>query len=60
MTDKDKTRGSVKEGLGKVKEGAGRALGDREMEAEGNADRVEGKTQKNVGKVKDAVRDQLR
>ncbi|TFF19075.1 CsbD family protein [Jiella endophytica] len=58
MVDKNEIKGAAKELGGKVKSAAGRATGDREMEADGKLDQVEGKTQKNYGKVKDAVKDQ--
>lgn len=56
--DKNETKGSAKELGGKLKEGVGKAVGNERMEAEGAADQAEGKTQKNYGKVKDAVKDQ--
>ena len=59
MVDKDEIKGGAKELGGKIKEGVGRAIGDDEMAADGMGDQVAGKTQKNVGKVKDAVKDQL-
>ena len=58
MVDKNEIEGGAKELGGKVKEAAGHAVGNRDMEAEGKVDQVEGKTQKNYGKVKDAVEDQ--
>ena len=45
---------------GKAKEAAGRATGDPDLEAEGSAERVEGKVQKGVGALKDAARDVLK
>ncbi|MDY8110130.1 CsbD family protein [Fulvimarina sp. 2208YS6-2-32] len=59
MSD-DKSKGTAKELGGSIKETAGKVTGNDRMEAEGTGDRVEGKTQKNLGKVKDAVKDQLR
>ncbi len=58
MVDKNEIKGGAKEIGGKIKEAAGRATGNRDMEAEGVVDQAEGKTQKNYGKVKDAVKDQ--
>ncbi|WP_372338751.1 CsbD family protein [Mangrovibrevibacter kandeliae] len=52
-------KGGLKEVGGNIKESVGRATGNRDMEAEGVVDQAEGKTQKNYGKVKDAVKDQL-
>jgi uncharacterized protein YjbJ (UPF0337 family) len=42
---------------GKVKEGAGRATDDPELEAEGRADQVSGNLKQAGEKVKDAVKD---
>jgi uncharacterized protein YjbJ (UPF0337 family) len=49
--------GAAKEAGGKIKETAGKALGDRKMEAEGAAKQAEGKIQNAVGSAKDAVRE---
>ena len=59
MVDKDEIKGGAKELGGKIKETAGRAVGNERLEAEGVVDQVEGKTQKNYGKVKDAINDQF-
>ena len=59
MVDKNEIKGGAKEVGGKIKEAAGRAVGNERLEAEGEVDQVEGKTQKNYGKVKDAVKDQI-
>lgn len=55
--DKDRISGKVKEATGGVKQGVGRATGDKQTEAEGAAEKTEGKVQGAAGKVKDAVRD---
>jgi len=60
MVDKNEIKGGAKEIGGKFKEAAGKAVGNERLEAEGQIDQVEGKTQKNYGKVKDAVRDQMK
>ena len=60
MVDENQIKGGAKEIGGKIKEAAGRAVGNERLEAEGEVDQVEGKTQKNYGKVKDAVKDQIR
>ena len=57
---KDEMKGAGKDLKGSVKEAAGRAAGDPELEAEGSAERVEGKVQKGVGALKDAARDVLK
>lgn len=57
---KDEAKGAAKDAKGTIKEAAGRATGDERLEAEGSADRVEGKVQKGVGALKDAARDVLK
>ena len=57
---KDQIKGAAKEAKGSMKEGMGKAMGDRRMEAEGMTDRAAGKMQKGVGKIKDAARDALK
>jgi len=52
--NEDRTKGSLKEAKGNVKETAGKALGDEKLKREGQADRVEGKAQNVVGGLKDA------
>ena len=42
--------------LGKTKQSAGKALGDREMQAEGKMQHAKGEAQHAAGKVKDAVK----
>ncbi|TAJ69975.1 MAG: CsbD family protein [Phenylobacterium sp.] len=57
---KDEAKGAAKDIAGSVKEAAGKATGNERLEAEGAAERLEGKVQKGVGAVKDAARDALR
>ena len=57
---KDEMKGAGKDLKGSVKEATGRATNDPNLEAEGSADRVEGKVQKGVGALKDAARDVLK
>ena len=54
--DKDRVIGSAKVAKGKVKEATGQVLGDAKLQAEGKADRIEGKVQNAFGGVKDALR----
>ena len=56
MADQDRVEGSMKNMKGKVKEGAGKVLGDSKLEAEGKGDKVGGKIQNAVGGIKDALR----
>jgi len=53
--NKDQVKGSVKDVAGKVQEKVGEATGDRETESKGVGNQAEGKAQKTVGDVKDAV-----
>ena len=55
--DKDRIEGAGKKVKGAVKEGVGKATGDAKLQAEGKADKAEGKIQNAVGGVKDALRD---
>ncbi|MBA3479404.1 MAG: CsbD family protein [Lautropia sp.] len=53
--NKDQVKGSIKDAAGKVQEKVGQTTGNRDQEAKGLGKQVEGKTQKTVGDVKDAV-----
>lgn len=53
--NENERKGEAKNIIGKVKEAWGDLTGNKEVEAEGKADQVEGKTQKGAGKVQDAV-----
>jgi uncharacterized protein YjbJ (UPF0337 family) len=48
----DKVEGSMKDAKGKVKEGAGKMVGNPNLRDEGRADQAEGKAQKKVGDIK--------
>jgi len=55
--DKDRIEGAGKQMKGSVKETAGKMMGDKKTEAEGAADKAEGKIQNAAGSAKDAMRD---
>jgi uncharacterized protein YjbJ (UPF0337 family) len=55
--DKDRIAGGVKKATGAIKEGVGRATGDRRTEAEGTAEKAEGRVQSAVGHAKDTARE---
>jgi len=57
---KDEIKGAAKDAKGSVEESAGRATGDRDMEAKGAADKATGKVQKGIGNLKDAARKALK
>ena len=55
MTNKDQVDGRAKSGKGKVKEGAGKLVGNKELEIEGKVDQAAGKTQSKYGDLKEDV-----
>jgi uncharacterized protein YjbJ (UPF0337 family) len=54
--DKDRIAGSAKEIKGAVKQVVGKAVGDAKLEADGKADKIEGKVQNAIGGLKDTLR----
>lgn len=58
--NKDQVKGTAKDAAGEVQEQFGKATGNREQEAKGEAKQVEGTVQKKVGDVKEDVKDVLR
>lgn len=54
--DDDRIKGKAKDVFGSAKETVGKATGDKETERDGQADQVEGKVQKGMGEVRDAIR----
>jgi uncharacterized protein YjbJ (UPF0337 family) len=54
--DKDRVVGSAKQVKGAVKQAAGRTIGDAKLEADGRADKVEGKIQNAIGGLKDTLK----
>lgn len=57
---KDEVKGAAKQARGNIKEAVGKATGDRKLQADGKADKVEGRVQNVAGKVKEAARDALK
>jgi uncharacterized protein YjbJ (UPF0337 family) len=57
--DKDRIKGSFKQFSGRIKETAGKLLGDKKTEAEGKAEKTEGEIQSAVGGMKDTVRETI-
>ena len=55
--NKDEVEGKVENIKGQIKEGVGNLTGNRDLEAEGEADQAEGKTQETWGKFKRGVGD---
>jgi len=60
VMDKDRVEGSAKQVKGAVKETIGKVVGDAKLEAEGKADKTEGKLQNAIGGLKDAARDAVK
>jgi uncharacterized protein YjbJ (UPF0337 family) len=54
--DKDRIAGAAKEIKGSVKETIGTAVGDAKLQSDGKADKVEGKVQKAIGGLKEALK----
>lgn len=54
--NKDQVKGRVQEAKGKVKEVAGKAVGNTRVEAEGDAEQLAGKVQKTYGDAKNELR----
>lgn len=52
LPNRDEMEGKFDQAKGSVKENVGRAVGDREMEAEGQADKVGGDVQEGFGGAK--------
>ena len=54
--NKDQVKGRVREAKGRVKEIAGKAIGNRRVEAEGDGEQLAGKVQKTYGDAKNEAR----
>src|SRR5687768_2474820 len=54
---KDRFEGNMDEGKGKIKEAYGQMTGDRDTEAEGQADQAEGQVKQGMADVKDKMND---
>ena len=52
----DRVAGSAEQAKGSIKEGIGSLTGDTKLQAEGRADKVEGKVQNTVGGIKDTLK----
>jgi uncharacterized protein YjbJ (UPF0337 family) len=55
--ERDRTEGTWDKAKGRVKETAGKAVNDSDLEAEGKRDQLKGGVEKAAGKVKDAAED---
>jgi uncharacterized protein YjbJ (UPF0337 family) len=50
--NRDKAEGTMHQAKGKIKEVTGRVVGNRDLEAEGKSENLEGKVQEKLGQVK--------
>lgn len=55
MTDQH-VKGAINSTEGQIKEGVGKLTGDKELEAKGDAQQLQGKGQEGLGDAQDAVR----
>jgi uncharacterized protein YjbJ (UPF0337 family) len=58
--NRDQVKGRVKEAEGKIKEVAGKVVGNEKLEAEGKVDQVVGKVQSGYGDLKEDIKDEIR
>jgi uncharacterized protein YjbJ (UPF0337 family) len=54
--DKEHVKGAADKASGAIKEGIGKAAGDKSMEAKGKLDKAKGEAREFVGDVKDTMR----
>jgi len=54
--DKDRIEGAAEQAKGKMKEVAGKIIGDSKLESEGKSDQAAGKIQNAIGGIKDTLR----
>jgi uncharacterized protein YjbJ (UPF0337 family) len=52
----DRIEGAAQKNEGRLKEGAGKLLGDEKLKAEGKADQASGSVKNAIGGVKDALK----
>jgi uncharacterized protein YjbJ (UPF0337 family) len=58
--NKHQVEGRAEQAKGKVKEVAGKAVGNDRLQGEGRADQVAGKTQANYGDAKENLKDGIK
>jgi len=56
--DKDRIDGAAKQVSGSIKDAVGKVTGDTKTQAEGKAEKAEGKVQNTVGGFKDKLREE--
>jgi uncharacterized protein YjbJ (UPF0337 family) len=55
--DKEHVKGAADKTSGAIKEGIGKAAGDKSMEAKGKLDKAKGEAREFIGDAKDALRE---
>lgn len=58
--NKDQIDGRVGQAKGKIKEAAGKMIGNEQMQVEGRVEKAGGKLQAKVGDIKEATKDKAR
>lgn len=59
MVDENEVKGTITEGVGKLKDGVGGLTGQTDMQAEGKVDQLQGKVQQEYGDLIDQAQEQL-
>ena len=59
MVDENEVKGTVTDGVGKLKDAAGGLTGDTDLQAEGKFDQIQGTVQKEYGDLLDQAKEQL-
>ena len=54
--DKEHVKGAADKASGAIKEGVGKAVGDKSLEAKGKIDKAKGEARETLGDAKDAIR----
>ena len=57
--NKDQVKGRIKEAQGKVKEVAGKMVGNKDLERKGKTENTEGKVQAGYGDLKEDIKDAI-
>jgi uncharacterized protein YjbJ (UPF0337 family) len=55
--NKDQVQGAAKDIAGQIQEGAGKLVGNKELQTKGVEKQIEGKTEKLIGDAKEIVKD---
>jgi len=58
--NKDQIKGRTNTATGKIKEGVGKATGDKDLQDKGTAEKVGGKVRSTFGDVKDDIKKSTR